>query len=491
MVDNMASHSVSHNASVVPQATSTNNAYIPYIAANRFSFGVDAYSRSFMSSINSIEDAQKWLIAQLDEYRLVLAPEQAQQWSSQQALTEYQAYRILEKTAVDNDTKNQYKVVRKQLIEQAKSYAEQTALANINHPQALQSRLLDFFSNHFSVSRQNLRLNLLCPTIETEAIAPYLHLSFEDMLIAVIQHPAMLLYLNNERSMGPNSKIVKRQIAKQNKRIGGLNENLAREILELHTLGVKAAYTQTDVIELAKAISGWGVGRVDKQEPAGFKFTQNAHEPGARQILGKSYSAKNEIQGLAILRDLAQHRSSAQHICFKLAKHFISDTPSKALLESMTATWLSTQANIPAVVQALIKHPDSWNTAQRKFKTPREFVVSACRACDIDEPSPSLFSTLEILGQGLFNAGSPAGYADEQQAWLGASALNARIEWASHFANVVLKQHNKNSTFSPTRIAQQALGPYLTNVTLNMMQRAESKQQAIALFLLSPEFMRR
>jgi len=474
------------NTSVLP--------YIPFIAVNRFCYGVDEFSQQAHANIESLRDAQTWLVSQLSAYspqRITQNRSSANVWTSKQATQAYVDYKSLEKAADRDTTKNGYKNVRKALIQQTKNLAEQTALANINHPQALQSRLLDFFSNHFSVSRQNLHVNLLCPTLEVEAIAPNLHLSFENMLIATIEHPAMLLYLNNERSMGPNSEIVQYRTSKKRKRKGGLNENLAREILELHTLGVKADYQQADVLELAKAISGWSVGNVKKQEPAGFMFRQNAHEPGPRRILNKHYTAKDKQQGINILRDLARHPATAQHISFKLAKHFTNDTPSQDLVNDMRQSWISSKGHIPTVMQTLIQHKDSWHIAQNKFKSPREFVMSACRACGVSNLQPNLFNTLELLGQGMFNAGSPAGYDDEQSAWLGSSALNARIEWANHFANTVVKSNSKNANFAPISIAQQALGPYLQSLTIKTMQRAESKQQALALFLLSPEFMRR
>jgi uncharacterized protein (DUF1800 family) len=233
-------------------------------------------------------------------------------------------------------------------------------------------RLLDFFSNHFSVSSATQSLIILAPTLERDAIAPNLFGQFADLLIAVEQHPAMLIFLNNDRSSGPNSSV--------GKRMQGLNENLAREIMELHTLGVDGGYTLEDIRQLAMAISGWNVNRKDKRYKPGFIFRSKAHEPGARNILGKSYAAGGVNQGQAVLRDLAMHRQTAEFVSYKLAQHLVADKPPQALVAAMTKTWIKTEGNIKAVVTTLVKHAQSWETEAKKYKTPREFIVSALRA---------------------------------------------------------------------------------------------------------------
>jgi len=503
-----------------------------YIAMNRFSNGANEQAVLALANANTKADAQNWLLAQLKTYEL---PESS--WSSQKAITAYYYFRQQEEMAKqagdnssnntgndtgDNTSKNPgndtgdnadsttdsktptnaipskqtmgANVTRRNLIEATRTHAQQTALANISAAQGLQAKLLDFFSNHLSITRANLPLTLLAPTLETEAIAPNLNGQFADMLLAAIRHPAMLLYLNNERSIGPNSRIGTNRQAKN--RRAGLNENLAREIMELHTLGVGSGYTQQDVTELANALTGWSIGSVRRNEKPEFIFRHNAHEPGSRAVLGKRYAESaqslgdkhlGDKQAADILQDLALHPATAAHISYKLAKHFIADTPDSSLVASMTQTWIATSGNIKAVVSAMIKHPASWQIPMQKFKTPREFVFSACRACGVDKPSPNLYQTLEILGHGFFNSGSPAGYADGQDTWLGVSALNARIEWASHFVKVVLKR----KLTEPVDIANKALGPLLSDATLQAIKQAESKQQALALFLMSPEFQRR
>jgi uncharacterized protein (DUF1800 family) len=194
----------------------------------------------------------------------------------------------------------------------------------INSENSLNWRLLDFFSNHFSVTAQGAVMTALAPTLEREAIAPHIHGQFEDMLLTVCKHPAMLIYLNNDKSAGPNSGYGKRKHR-------GLNENLAREILELHTLGVNVDYQQADVNELAKGITGWSIAFA-KEKNSGFKFRSFWHESGEHILLNKTYPQKNIRQGEAMLINLARHPATAEHLCYKLARHFISDEPPQSLV---------------------------------------------------------------------------------------------------------------------------------------------------------------
>lgn len=344
-------------------------------------------------------------------------------------------------------------------------------------------RLLDFFSNHFSVSANNPGMRFLAPTLDWDAIAPNLMGQFSTMLIAVASHPSMLLYLNNERSIGPNSS----QGKKNKKR--GLNENLAREILELHTLGVNGGYTQAEVIELAKALTGWSIAKSSKKKEYeadnAFIYRELTHEPGSRHMLGKNYTSniKPAEQGKQILNDLARHPSTAEHLCFKMARHFISDNPSKKLVKAMKETWLTTDGNLKSVVTTMIKSNYSWSDHKQKYKTPREFIISAYRAMSIDKvPSNQLISSLRHLAQTPYQAGSPAGYGDERVNWDGANALYAQIEWAAKLA----RQQRQHPI---TTITNTALKDQLNDQTKLIVNRAESQEQAISLFLMSPDFM--
>lgn len=370
--------------------------------------------------------------------------------------------------------KNNNNYTRKMMVTMSADTIEQAVTSS----NSVSWRLLDFFSNHFSVSAGGRLMAGLVSTLEREAIAPNLLGNFADLLIAVEQHPAMLIYLNNERSFGPNSKIGKR-------RRKGLNENLAREILELHTLGVNGGYQQTDIVELAKAITGWSVINLKKEKGDGFKFRANGHESGDRKILGKNYSAKGVLQGEQMLRDLAVNPATAKYICYKLAHHFVSEKPAEALLIKMEQAWLKTSGNIKQVMMTLFDADEAWLDTTQKFKTPREFVISAHRVLSETKiHSKAVYNTLTTLGQKPFNSGSPAGYSDNQKDWAGASALMSRIDWTARVSSF---RKNANAE----KLIKKAFGQSISEHSYQVIMRAESRQQAFILFLMSPEFQRR
>ena len=328
-------------------------------------------------------------------------------------------------------------------------------------------------------------MRFLAPTLEWEAIAPNLMGNFSDMLIAVISHPAMLLYLNNAKSIGPNSIIGK----KRSKR--GLNENLAREVLELHTLGVDSGYSQQDIIELAKAISGWSIVRHTKEaeysKDNAFIFRANTHEPGSRIILNKQYpaDAKGPGQGKMILTDLANSPATALHVCTKLARHFVSDIPEPRLIKQMTNVWQETQGNLKAVMSALIKSEFAWQTEAQKYKSPREFMISSYRAIGRKIPNgKTLVNHLQQLGQTPYQASSPAGFGDLRSTWDGSDALFNRIEWSAHISK-------KIRNVDVINLAKSALGENIKDHTLVILKRSENQQQAISLLFMSPDFLQR
>jgi uncharacterized protein (DUF1800 family) len=287
----------------------------------------------------------------------------------------------------------------------------------------------------------------------------------------------MLIYLNNEKSFGPNSRVAK-------KRKIGLNENLAREIMELHTLGVDGGYSQEDVIELAKGITGWSVKNPIKERGAGFTFRAHGHEPGSRTLLGKEYSEKGITQGQQMLRDLAINPATAKYVCFKLAHHFVSENPPASLLNKMETTWMKTGGNLKQVMVSLFSADEAWSASAQKFKTPREFVISANRAIALKKIKPKvLFNSLVSLGQQPFTAGSPAGFSDDESDWLGASALMARIDWSTMVSGY-LKRSNAE------KVMTVSLGDSVSQHTYQSVMRAESRQQAMTLLLMSPEFQR-
>ena len=431
------------------------------IAANRFGYGA---RRTHLKDAS--DDPQSWLMQQLTLLRF-----NQNLPDSNQLIALHSKFR-------------QKKKSNKNMMGPARQYFPQLVADNlsrsISSDQSFGWRLLDFFSNHFSVSAQGGLMNALAPTLEREAIAPHLLGSFTDMLLAVEQHPAMLVYLDNEQSTGPDSRLAKR---KSNR---GLNENLAREILELHTLGVNGGYDLEDIQELAKAITGWSVARPGKDKGEGFLFRKFMHQPGKRVVLNKQYSDSGVDQGKAILKDLAVHPSTARHVSYKLARHIVSDTPPQALVDAMTKRWLETGGQLREVISTLVYHPASWNPELQKFKSPRDFFISACRATEVTQLSGKrmLFS-LRTMGQTPFGAGSPAGFDDERSTWDGADALLTRIDWTN------LLVQRLPGLPDPIELSQQIMAGQLSDRSHKIISRAESRKQGLNLLLLSPEFMRR
>jgi uncharacterized protein (DUF1800 family) len=464
-----------------------------YIAVNRFGYGARGDEL-----LQAKSNPKQWIISQLlpisfntslpDSNDIFIEnvkyrKEKKQQKKRKQQSQSNQTDRQMSKNTMSANPTSENKMSNKDMTKNSARntlhrMSGDTLIQAIHSSHSVSWRLLDFFSNHFSVSANGRLMVGLSGTLEREAIAPHLLGKFEDLLLAVEQHPAMLVYLNNEKSFGPNSRLAK-------KRKIGLNENLAREIMELHTLGVDGGYSQEDVIELAKGITGWSVKNPIKDKSAGFIFRPYAHEPGSRSLLGKEYAQKGISKGHQMLRDLAMHPATAKYICFKLAHHFVSENPPVSLLNKMETTWMKTGGNLKQVMVSLFSADEAWGSNAQKFKTPREFVISANRAIALKKLKPKgLFYSLVNLGQQPFNAGSPAGFSDDESDWLGASALMARIDWSTMVSGY-LKRSNAEKVMSV------ALGESVSKHTYQSVMQAESRQQAMTLLLMSPEFQRR
>jgi uncharacterized protein (DUF1800 family) len=353
-------------------------------------------------------------------------------------------------------------------------------------------RLVHFWSNHFAVSVDKVAVLGVAGSFEREAIRPHVMGSFQELLLAAEQHPAMLLYLDNYQSVGPNSTLGRyhsRQAGSQTHTVG-INENLAREILELHTLGVGGGYTQADVTEFAKVITGWsiggGEGRLRGGEPGKFYFRDALHEPGARNLLGKRYADAGLEQGAAVLRDCAQSRATAHHVSTKLARHFVADDPPPAAIDRLSKVFLSTDGDLPSLYQALIDLPEAWTLPLSKFKTPSDYIFSSFRALELPVPDgPRALAPFEVLGQRMFSPGSPAGWPDRSVDWDGASSIMKRLEWANQLGQ------RAGSQINVAQRVPEALGAGATEHTRTEIARAESGAQAVTLLLACPEFMRR
>ncbi|KQP45057.1 DUF1800 family protein [Pseudorhodoferax sp. Leaf274] len=362
----------------------------------------------------------------------------------------------------------------------------QTALAS---PEPFTERLVHFWSNHFALSVGEAAITGLAGNFEAEAIRPHVLGRFEDLLLAAERHPAMLLYLNQAQSAGPGSAVALRANARAGTARRGLNENLAREILELHTLGVRSGYTQQDVGELALALTGWTVAGLRPGQDgaqAGFRFDAALHEPGARQVLGRTYADDGLAQGTAILRDLSGAPATAQHLATKLARHFAGDAPPAPLVERLAHAFLRSGGDLPAVYRVLIASPEAWAAQPLKFKTPWEWLVSALRALDRQDLSGTpAAALLDSLGQPVWRPGAPAGWDDTAATWAAPDALVRRVELAQRLAA------RSAATLDARALAPQVLPGTLGPATRAALARAESPASALALLLVSPDFLRR
>lgn len=358
-------------------------------------------------------------------------------------------------------------------------------------------RLVYFWSNHFCVSAPKAPMvRVLAGAFEREAIRPHVLGHFGEMLRAVEQHPAMLIYLDNAQSIGPNSP------AGQN-RGRGLNENLAREILELHTLGVAGGYTQADVTSLARIITGWTVAdpqmaanaaqdpriaaRLGLGEivPGRFIFTPNRHEPGAHSVLGRRYENRGQATGEAALADLARHPSTARHIATKLARHFVADRPPPDLVKRLEATFRSTDGDLAALARELATAPESWAEPARKVVPPHDLVVSLIRAFDLKPHVPEALRIAAAIGQPLWSPPSPKGWPDDDDAWMGPSAVRERLRIAERAARDI------DRGLDPRAAAADLLGDALSEPARLAIERAEAREQGFELLIMSPEFLRR
>ena len=338
-------------------------------------------------------------------------------------------------------------------------------------------RLVWFWSNHFCISAY--KIQSMSGAYEREAVRANALSHFVDLLLAVEGHLAMLFYLDNLGSMGANS------IAGIN-RSRGLNENIAREIMELHTLGVRTGYTQDDVISFANVLTGWTlVPPGDNPEHGGeFTFNPRLHEPGGQTVLGKRYEQEDAEQGRAVLRDLAAHPATATHVATKLARHFVADEPPPALVEQMAKTFRDTEGDLKQVAIAMVSSDDAWRGPPSKLKRPGEWVVGMVRATGIREVDPTRFTAgQDLLGEGLWRPSAPKGYPDDEASWI--DGVSRRLDVANNFAEHVA------ATADPQAIIEDVFASEIAPEVKQAVGRAESRQQALALLFMSADFQRR
>ena len=342
----------------------------------------------------------------------------------------------------------------------------------------LEERLTLFWTNHFTVSAQRAQVAQMIGAYERDALRPHMLGRFEDLLRAAVMHPAMLRYLDNAASIGPNSPLGRGRRS--------VNENLAREVMELHSLGVDGGYTQADVTAFAAALSGWTAGVWQPEGGAGGTvFDPQRHEPGPRIILGRTYPDTGEGQAIAVLRDLAAHPSTARFVTRRLATHFLGDNVPPAIPARLAAVWTRTGGDLRAVTEALLQLPEAWTLPMVKMRSPVEFAMAASRVIGQAQPAGPLLRDLGAMGQLVFRANSPKGWPDEDNAWTSPDGIKTRLDWSMNVAAGLAAQAD------PRQLAEQAFGPALTPATRQAVARAESPRQGIAILLMSPEMQRR
>lgn len=345
-------------------------------------------------------------------------------------------------------------------------------------PDGFAERWALFWANVFTASATKFQSGIFLESYEREALRPHVFGRFEALALAAEQHPAMLLYLDQAQSIGPNSRAGQRRQA-------GLNENLAREILELHTVGSDGGYTQADVTEFARALTGWSLPQPRDREGGAFVFRSVVHEPGERTVLGRTYAQPGRAQGEAILRDLANRPETARRLSRKIAAHFVADEPPPGLVQRLEQAWTGSGGDLATVARALVTAPEGWSPQPAKVKTPYEFVVSAHRAFGgAPQRLEPLRQALTGMGQPMWAAPSPEGWPDTAGDWAGPDALVKRLDWARGVGELAQGQ-------DPNVVAAGALGLRLGERSKTAIARAESRPEAITLFLMSPEFQRR
>jgi uncharacterized protein (DUF1800 family) len=344
----------------------------------------------------------------------------------------------------------------------------------ITTPAPFRERLVWFWTNHFVISLKRGQCAAVAAAFVEEAIRPHITGRFGDMVLAVMRHPAMLLYLDNATSFGPDSIVGQRSHR-------GLNENLARECMELHTVSPLAGYTQADVTSFANILTGWSIEL--KDDPPGFRYRPLAHEPGVQTMMQQQFSP-DEAGGLAALAFLANHPATHRFLATKLVRHFVADDPPPDAVRKIEAVLRDTKGDLGAASVALVYLDAAWQPAT-KLRTPMEYVIASVRALDVPpDQMPNLVGILAGLGQPLWSAPAPNGWPDRAADWAAPEAMLRRIDWASGFAGRIGDR-------DVLEVSDTALGPLLRPETRDAIRRAGSRRDAMTLLLTSPEFQRR
>ena len=400
-------------------------------ALNRFGLGARVGEK------DRIGDPRRWLRDQLKVAPTLAAPEGA----SPQEISD--ALRRFRMAGQQDDAARQE--ARRRLVRIAASEQRAALARRATTEQPFVERLVAFWSNHLCVSSgAKFQVGALAGSYEREVIRPHVLGKFEEMVLASARHPAMLFYLDNFQSIGPNSVAARR--AQRGQR--GLNENYARELLELHTLGVTGGYTQDDVLQLAKLLTGWTISglapqaanaqqrrrmrRAGIREGSGeleFVFQPLLHEPGDKTILGRKYG-EGEDDGERAIRELCRHPSTARFVATKLVTHFVADEPPAAAVAAIAGTFRSSNGDLGKVAEALIELPDAWSAGAKKFRTPQDWLIATWRLFDVREVNDGAIGALRQLRHPLWAPPSPKGFGDATREWADPDSLLNRAELA-------------------------------------------------------------
>lgn len=462
------------------------------IAAHRFGLG-----EASLQPIGG--DAQGWLLAQI-------GPAEAQRVdglpSGVEGLRRYAEFIRLQRQATPapamaaSATSAAAESIPNPLRQTVLADARARLLTATRSTRPFNERLALFWANHFTVSVAKGSVRGIAGAFEREAIRPHIGGRFVTLLRAAVLHAGMLRYLDNDNSAGPDSTLVRRLTRRPRAegepgpRVTGLNENLAREVLELHTLGVAGGYTQADVTALAQVLTGWRLPlsewAASGEGAAEGRFDGAWHQPGPKTLLGRTYAAGPDALD-AVLHDLTRHPATARFIATKLARHFVADEPPPALVARLAADFERTGGDLPSLYRTLVQAPEAWAPLPAKLKTPEEFAISSARLLQLGDTAFARQPDLAIgqMGQRVQAAPSPAGWPDRAEEWLGPDALWKRVEWANRLAALLGRQLDARA------LAASSLGPRLQADSLQQIERAADGPQALALLLLAPEFQRR
>lgn len=484
------------------------------IAAHRFGLGPRPGELRAIAA-----DPRGWVKSQLGPRRALPAPIAALppaeddllafgRWLTRRRLRGPNAARVEERAERQGVTEEELQrlSIEEEFVENFRARVTRSVAARleaaITTDAPVHERLVHFWSNHFTVSTAKPGAIALPPSFEKDAIRPHVGGCFTDMLLASTKHPGMIVYLDNWLSVGPNSQAA--QSPRRARRLPGggrptgINENLAREILELHTLGVNGGYTQDDVQALAAIITGWTYQRPRLRDLVSeslaqrsgqdlFEFDADAHEPGPKSLLHRTYAQTGLAQGETALSDLARHPSTARFIATKLCRHYIADAPPPAAVARVERAFRDGEGDLRETMEALVDSPEAWETALTKFKRPEEYAIALLRSANTRTLPPGAgIAALTAMGQRPYAAPGPDGWSDIADAWLMADLVWKRLEFAQAYAMRIAR-----ADIDPISIGEACLGPILSDETRTAIARAESPAQSFALLYGAPEMQRR